>query len=65
VLPIWSVSPALAGGAVAPVRITRAGVFRPWLAATLAAAPPSPFAEFFVGLLAAQGRTLARTGTAR
>jgi LysR family transcriptional regulator, regulator for metE and metH len=63
VLPTWSVAPALADGAVVKVRITRGGVFRPWMAAALAAAPPSPFMDFFVGLLVSQGRSLARVGT--
>lgn len=60
VLPTWSVASALASGAVAKVRITRSGLYRPWLAATLATAPPSPFADFLVGALAAEGRTLGR-----
>lgn len=65
VLPTWSVAPALASGAVVRVRLTEAGVFRPWMAATLAAAPPSPFLDYFIELLAAQGAALGRPASTR
>lgn len=65
ILPTWSIAPALASGEVVNVRITRSGVFRPWMAATLVAAQPSPFQDYFVHLLMAQGQKLARTGTTR
>lgn len=58
VLPTWSVAPAIEAGLVKTVRITRRGVFRPWNAATLAAAPPSAFADHFVEVLRRQARTL-------
>jgi LysR family transcriptional regulator for metE and metH len=60
VLPTWSVEPAIESGLVKAVRITRAGVFRRWDAATLAGAPPSPFLEYFVKELTKQGRRLGR-----
>src|SRR5687768_12662567 len=60
VLPTWSIEPAIESGLVKAVRITKAGVFRRWDAATLAAAPPSPFLEYFVKELTKQGRRLGR-----
>lgn len=60
VLPTWSVAAALAAGDVVRVRITRRGLYRPWLAATLTSAPPSPFADFLVAALAAQSGALGR-----
>jgi LysR family transcriptional regulator for metE and metH len=60
VLPTWSVEPAIESGAVKAVRITRAGLFRRWDAARLAAAPPSPFLDYFVKELTKQGRRLGR-----
>ena len=60
VLPVWSIAPALDSGAVRAVRITRAGVFRRWDAATLAAAPPSEFLEHFLGAVLEHARTLGR-----
>ena len=60
VLPTWSIEPAIESGVVKAVRITKAGVFRRWDAATLAGAPPSPFLEYFVKELTKQGRRLGR-----
>lgn len=60
VLPTWSIEPAIESGLVKAVRITKAGVFRRWDAATLAAAPPSPFLEYFVKELTKQGRRMGR-----
>lgn len=64
VLPTWSIAPALAGGAVVAIRITRSGVYRPWNAATLAGAAESTFVDYFLKVLARQGRTMGR-GAAR
>ena len=64
VLPTWSIAPALASGSVKAVRISRSGVFRSWTAATLAAAPPSPFLEYFIEVLSRQTRSLAGTRSA-
>jgi len=64
VLPTLSIAPALGTGAVKAVRITRAGVFRPWSAATLAASPSTPFVEHFLAVLARQARSLAGTRSA-
>lgn len=55
VLPTWSIATVIAAGDVRAVRITKAGVFRKWYAATLAGAPPTPFMEAFLGLLAKHG----------
>jgi LysR family transcriptional regulator for metE and metH len=60
VLPTWSIEPAIESGLVKAVRITKAGVFRRWDAATLAAAAPSPFLDYFVKELTKQGRRLGR-----
>jgi LysR family transcriptional regulator for metE and metH len=60
VLPTWSIAPALQTGGVRAVRITRGGVFRRWDAATLAAARPSPFVDFFIKALLQQGRSMGR-----
>lgn len=47
VLPTWSVRSALAAGQIRAVRITRAGVHRPWTAATLqGVAEPAHVADF-------------------
>jgi LysR family transcriptional regulator, regulator for metE and metH len=63
VLPTWSVAPAITGGSVRAVRITRAGVYRPWNAAMLAGAPASPFLEHFIQVLTRQGRTMGRAAS--
>ena len=55
VLPKWSIASVIASGAVKAVRITRAGVFRKWFAATLSGVPPSPFMDEFIRLLSKQG----------
>ena len=60
VLPTWSIEPAIESGLVKAVRITKAGVFRRWDAATLAGAAPSPFLDYFVKELTKQGRRLGR-----
>jgi LysR family transcriptional regulator, regulator for metE and metH len=54
VLPKWSIAPALAGGGIQAVRITKAGLFRKWYAVTLADQAPTPFMEEFVRLLVKQ-----------
>jgi LysR family transcriptional regulator, regulator for metE and metH len=60
VLPTWSIAPAIGTGAVRAVRVTRSGVYREWNAATLAAAEPTPFAEYFIQLLIRQGKSMGR-----
>jgi LysR family transcriptional regulator for metE and metH len=64
ILPTWSIAPALGAGSVRAVRITRSGVFRPWTAATLAAAPRSPFVDHFIDVLSRQARSLTGTRSA-
>lgn len=63
VLPTWSIAPAIASGAVRAVRITKAGVYREWNAATLAGASDSPFLQHFLQVLMRQGRTMGRAAT--
>ena len=63
VLPTWSIAPAIAGGAVRAVRITRSGVYRQWNAATLANAADSPFIDYFVQVLTRQGKAMGRAAT--
>jgi LysR family transcriptional regulator for metE and metH len=60
VLPVWSIASALESGVVSAVRITRTGVFRRWDAATLAAAPPSAFAEHFLSVVLEHASSLGR-----
>ena len=55
VLPKWSISHVLASNEVRAVRITKAGVFRKWYAATLSDVEPTPFMEEFLRLLIKQG----------
>lgn len=55
VLPRWSIANAVAAGDVAAVRITGAGVFRKWYAATLSGIPVTPFLQDFIRLLIKQG----------
>lgn len=57
VLPRWSIANAIASGDVRAIRITRAGVFRKWYAATLSGIAPTPFMEEFIRLLIKQGPT--------
>ena len=52
VMQTWAVEPALRAGEVRAVAITQSGIRRRWSAATLRAAPPSPYVEAFVDLLA-------------
>jgi LysR family transcriptional regulator for metE and metH len=52
VLPRWSAQPAIAGGGVVPLAITRQGLRRQWAAATLAAQPDPPFITDFIDLVA-------------
>jgi LysR family transcriptional regulator for metE and metH len=52
VLPRWSAQPAIAGGGVVPLAITRQGLRRQWAAATLAAQPDPPFLTDFIDLVA-------------
>lgn len=52
VLPRWSAQPALAGGGVLALAITRQGLRRQWAAATLAGLPDPPFITDFIDLVA-------------
>jgi LysR family transcriptional regulator for metE and metH len=52
VLPRWSAQRAIASGAVAALSITRRGMRRHWVAATLAAQPDPPYITDFLDLLA-------------
>jgi len=52
VLPRWSAERAIAAGAVVPLSLTRRGMRRRWVAATLAAAPDPPYIVDFLDLLA-------------
>jgi LysR family transcriptional regulator, regulator for metE and metH len=60
VLPTWSIAPAITSGAVTALRITKSGVYRQWNAATLTGAGDSPFLDYFLQVLARQGRTMGR-----
>ena len=51
ILPRWSAQRAIAGGSVAALSITRAGLRRQWAAATLAAQPDPPYLVDFVDLI--------------
>jgi LysR family transcriptional regulator for metE and metH len=55
VLPKWSIVNPIAAGDIKAIRITRAGVFRKWYAATLSGTAPTPFVEEFIRLLIKQG----------
>jgi LysR family transcriptional regulator, regulator for metE and metH len=61
VLPKWSIANALASQQVKAVRITKAGVFRKWFAATLSDVAPTPFMEDFIRLLIKQGPAATRS----
>ena len=63
VLPTWSIAPAISSGAVRALRIMKSGVYRQWNAATLASAADSPFLDYFLQVLARQGRTLGRAAS--
>ena len=63
VLPTWSIAPAVSSGAVTAVRITKSGVYRQWNAATLAGAGDSPFLQYFLQVLARQGRSMGRAAS--
>jgi LysR family transcriptional regulator for metE and metH len=52
VMQTWAVEPALRSGDVRAISITPAGIQRRWSAATLRAAPASPYVEAFIELLA-------------
>jgi len=52
VLPRWSAQRAIASGAVVPLSLTRRGMRRQWVAATLAAQPDPPYITDFIDLLA-------------
>jgi LysR family transcriptional regulator for metE and metH len=52
VLPRWSAQRAIATGAVAGLSLTRRGMRRQWVAATLAAQPDLPYMTDFIDLLA-------------
>lgn len=51
VLPTWAVRPSLARGEVRAVRITRAGVHRPWIGATLAGVDEPAYVTDFLDLV--------------
>ena len=51
VMPAWVVRPALKGGKLRTVRITRAGIHREWSAATLAGAADPPYLGEFIDLV--------------
>lgn len=57
VLPKWSIASAIAAGDIKAIRITKAGVFRKWYAATLSGIAPTPLVEEFIRLLSKQGPT--------
>jgi LysR family transcriptional regulator for metE and metH len=52
ILPRWSAQRAIAAGAVAALSLTRRGMRRQWVAATLAAIPDPPYLVDFLDLLA-------------
>jgi LysR family transcriptional regulator for metE and metH len=52
ILPRWSAQRAIAGGGVAALSLTRRGLRRQWVAATLAAQPDPPYLTDFLDLLA-------------
>jgi len=52
VLPRWSAQRAIASGGVAALSLTRRGMRRQWVAATLAAQPDPPYVVDFLDLLA-------------
>jgi LysR family transcriptional regulator for metE and metH len=52
ILPRWSAQRAIAGGGVAALSLTRRGMRRRWVAATLAAQPDPPYLVHFLDLLA-------------
>jgi LysR family transcriptional regulator for metE and metH len=54
VLPRWSAQRTIAAGAVAALSLTRRGMHRQWVAATLAALPDPPYVVDFLDLLAAR-----------
>lgn len=52
ILPRWSAERALAGGGVVALSLTRRGLRRQWVAATLAAQADPPYVTHFLDLLA-------------
>jgi LysR family transcriptional regulator for metE and metH len=52
IMPRWSAQKAIASGAVAALSITRRGMRRQWVAATLAAQPEPPYLSDFIDLIA-------------
>ena len=54
ILPRWSAQRAIAGGGVAALSLTRRGMRRQWVAATLAAQDEPPYITDFLDLLAAR-----------
>ncbi|MGQ0735223.1 MAG: LysR family transcriptional regulator [Acidobacteriota bacterium] len=52
VMARWAIEPAIRGGAVKAIRITRRGVYRPWTAVTLKSRPVPAWQQEFVSLLA-------------
>jgi LysR family transcriptional regulator for metE and metH len=55
VLPRWSIVNVVASGEIKAVRITKSGVFRKWLAASLREVPATPFMDEFIRLLVKHG----------
>jgi LysR family transcriptional regulator for metE and metH len=60
VLPRWSIAHTIAAGDISAVRITKAGVFRKWYAATQSGIAPTKFMDEFIRLLIKQGPTAKR-----
>lgn len=55
VLPKWSIANALTSKEIKAIRITKAGLFRKWFAASLSDSTPTPFMQEFIRLLIKQG----------
>jgi LysR family transcriptional regulator for metE and metH len=55
VMQTWAIEPALRVGDVKAIPITRAGIHRQWMAATLKEAGSVPWVDAFIDLLAARG----------
>jgi len=61
ILPRWSAERAIASGGVVALSLTRRGMRRQWVAATLAAAPEPPYLADFLDLLAERALPARRT----
>lgn len=60
ILPRWSAQRAIAAGGVVALSLTRRGLRRQWVAATLAATPDPPYVVDFLDLLAARALPVRR-----